>query len=892
MEIIAYPILIRNDPDKSDELIEFRERWGLADSGTFLLAKNDWWHGGAHFKSKTDTGKNHLPRRKEQLISVVGGGGLPGLGSLLPNLPDLGSGSIFSLPKPNTGIGGVCLPPPPPIIYDTSASTEAETFNEAIQAIAKGKIIAYRLNQNWLECEVFQEIKSNREISNLEKYSTSFVLIEHDLEQPYLKLNLGTSTHEEVLFLGYKFYSLYMHLSPVSDLNKPGAMLPWFMCTERKELNPQLNRSEEIILLDPADDSTTTAIDTATRNDLVYVKTIARSVDVTSPVPTTAAPERTIWIPKTSIMRGKGSNNNKYYTVHQIDYYYEPSTKEVDSLHRSIEIDKIKVLPATDAIPVEVGDIIGFPGGTIIDKKHIGGMFHFEIFAKDVNFMENIKASAALSKPYYHNSTEYFYYVTNQGDTTTNPFAAGEFYHQLHHSTSASAGPAWANWYTIGSTENSAGTSYTHTFFNGTTSTVLTSSGATNKFLEIYSDADWKKGPEPWREENASSYVDANGSKTSATLPSSTEKMVFIFHSEWSDDNVPARYAQLKNTMVKYDAFIDFVKGHCFWKEVKAVYTSFPDAGNVFHFHPTSFIGQLRRLMQPYYKATPTKLRRFLDRHTNETLALLKKREDELVQWIGTSSDTDAFPNGAVAQTIKDEFKKWFGYYVPAPVTIPATTTTAGVTTPATTTQPPFVLPTPAGLVVRDSRNNLLSLPSNLTTVRNAIVWVKRMIHNMIRAIEGVISTSKYVNAYASTDGYEDLYGYVYAVDDERMYIHVAHQFLKQPSNINNHNKLYVHDSNPPESGVTIAHELSHFKNIGEMVDATGTNLSKGLYDLVVRYNDAAGISQIIGPYTRTPCEDRALVAPVACLCNADNFAYYVNFDVTQTYDDSFEYYE
>lgn len=139
------------------------------------------------------------------------------------------------------------------------------------------------------------------------------------------------------------------------------------------------------------------------------------------------------------------------------------------------------------------------------------------------------------------------------------------------------------------------------------------------------------------------------------------------------------------------------MKDYCFWAEVKAIHANFPAPADVFHFHPTRFITQLRRLMQPYCKANPSKLKRYLDRHTNESLAMLKKREKELTQWLGTSSAADPFPNGVVAQIVKDEFKKWFGYFVPAPIVTPAVTV-AGVTTPAITTQPPFVLPTPIGV--------------------------------------------------------------------------------------------------------------------------------------------------------------------------------------------------
>lgn len=85
-------------------------------------------------------------------------------------------------------------------------------------------------------------------------------------------------------------------------------------------------------------------------------------------------------------------------------------------------------------------------------------------------------------------------------------------------------------------------------------------------------------------------------------------------------------------------------------------------------------------------------------------------------------------------------------------------------------------------LTIKDTHDTVLSLPINLTTVRSAIVWVQRIIHNMILAIESILTTSRYVNAYGATYNYESLYAYVYSVDEERMHIHLAHLFLTQPA--------------------------------------------------------------------------------------------------------------
>ena len=84
------------------------------------------------------------------------------------------------------------------------------TINKPLQAIADGKLIAYRLGRDYLEADLRH---SGRNPKN--QYSNSFALIQHEAQVKGRTLN---------------YYSLYMHLMPASGYQaKPNLAIPDFI---------------------------------------------------------------------------------------------------------------------------------------------------------------------------------------------------------------------------------------------------------------------------------------------------------------------------------------------------------------------------------------------------------------------------------------------------------------------------------------------------------------------------------------------------------------------------------------------------------------------------------------------------------------------------------------
>ncbi|MFD0992987.1 TIGR02594 family protein [Tenacibaculum geojense] len=81
--------------------------------------------------------------------------------------------------------------------------------SNCVRAIADGKIIAYRMAEDYL-----------LEKGTQRKYSNSFILIQHNYESPgKIKKEAGST---ESVKQKLRFYSLYMHLLPKSELEKDG----------------------------------------------------------------------------------------------------------------------------------------------------------------------------------------------------------------------------------------------------------------------------------------------------------------------------------------------------------------------------------------------------------------------------------------------------------------------------------------------------------------------------------------------------------------------------------------------------------------------------------------------------------------------------------------------
>lgn len=931
MEVILYPIQARNDAGAfSNDHAGIAARWALAQSGTFLVGKNNWWHGGAHFKSLLDLNKDAAvaPRQEKTTVDLAKLlTGLANASEQVKKIDILGSLSKGESLVKIVGDSVVNSMPSGTVttqIINPPAPNPPETFHEAVQAIAPGKIIAYRLNREWKEYQSLTTGKVPGEfIKELLKYSTGFVLIEHNLKHDYMKLKLsGGSNYTESLYTKFRFYTLYMHLVPLSTLQKPGARLPWFLTTTRTDAASTaphyMLRNAALTLRKPAG-GTASSIAEAAVNGLVAISH-----------PTLGD----IWLEQSAVAKHKSTG--KFHTAYPIRHYYKSASAQLDQPNADVVYDQVKVLAGANAIPVNAGDILGYPGGTIIDGKTMGGLFHFEVFAQDLDFLDNKPkdSSGNLDKPFYANTTRAFDLIDNKHDTATNPFASGQYYHGTTATSASGATPAtsWQTYYHSYTEKKAAvaaipgtpavpattttpaiaatpGTPaipehFEHYLFDGTnTSSALThivsaAATGTNAFLEIYSDSDWKKGPKPWTVENATRYIDVNGAYLSAKLPASTTELALRFYSEWSDHNLNSRYLALKNNHTDYDGFINFVREHCFWSEVKTSIVDFPAPQDVCHFHPVGFIQQLKRIMTPYHDTKPLDLRLYLNRHTNETLAILRTRKQELDIWLqGTSLTADAQPKGTASPALKAAFKQWFGFYTtpPKPPTPPALGSGAGTTakpSPAAgagTATPPFTLP--ASPPPAYSHGTLITSLPTITNMVQAINFVRGIITRNIAVLEQ-LETSKYMHGFRGN--FRSNYAYVYGADQNH-HIHLAHAFLKNRA-IDNTKRITVNDTkNPPDTVQTIAHECSHFHDVGQLnvPGSSGGTTVTGLYDLIIKVPgpSAGSTPKSIGPYGPGPCMDIATYHPVASLCNADNYGYFALYDISLSYNDTYAYF-
>ncbi|WP_407266780.1 SH3 domain-containing protein [Tenacibaculum maritimum] len=100
-----------------------------------------------------------------------------------------------------------------------------EGAKKAIQTIAKGRIIAYRLQ------EKYEVLKGTQKASKKKyTYSNSFILMQHDLElTKEVQTKEGTDKVEKKQVT---FYSLYNHLMPLKEQEKLGLPFPDFISKE------------------------------------------------------------------------------------------------------------------------------------------------------------------------------------------------------------------------------------------------------------------------------------------------------------------------------------------------------------------------------------------------------------------------------------------------------------------------------------------------------------------------------------------------------------------------------------------------------------------------------------------------------------------------------------
>ncbi|UZW60197.1 M35 family metallo-endopeptidase [Lysobacter enzymogenes] len=483
--------------------------------------------------------------------------------------------------------------------------TGGATGGFAVQAVARGRIVAYRLNDDW---QTYEPVAGT-----VHKFSSSFVLIKHDLEHNYRP---DPAFPNEKLFGKYRFYSLYMNLLPKAQLQAK-ARLPWFLCSNRVD-PPALvgKRGAECLYQD-------------SKNGMVQLKIGATSH----------------WVPRNMVATRTVAGALKYFLTDPLGFSYnrDPSTFKPG-------IQTNAVVPCN--IKVEAGDIIGYPGGVTVGTSFVDELLHFETFVNDADIA-------------FADNTSTYTYAGNK--SRAGKLACGEFSRDSSVPPPAPAPgapappptpPVWSRHYNINTKTTSAGS--THYLFTPPTTTLP---GTTA--LKVYSDVDWKKGPTPWLFWRGSQFLKANGhvdhAKTQPTAVQA-ERMAVKQRTEWSSGDLPGRFAELQAgesglpalAAAEFTKFVAHAKSQCFWEQVPGL----PPATALWHLNPLYFVAQLRRCLLPFHHVEPAAFDRLAQRTFTEALNLLDERDKELV---------------AMTPATQARFLQWFGYTAPSPPLVAST---------------------------------------------------------------------------------------------------------------------------------------------------------------------------------------------------------------------------
>lgn len=233
-----------------------------------------------------------------------------------------------------------------------------------VQAIADGKIIAYKIDST------YKKYNPDPNNSSLQlEFSSSFILIEHNFEY---------STDLEItnVFRGYKFYSLYMHLAPKTDYFdgngvKNSKKIPYLF--SMKQNSAVLKTHNGMLTIGEKIDFGKKAV---YQGDFLDAKIASKGLD--------------LWINKKNIRFYKKSSSDMTL-ADNLDYVFLKSESNPNNFLSTIQFDKVIDL-SSNPIPIKSGDLIGYLGKNIEDNnKTQDGVIHFEIFcdSKNISFLEN-----------------------------------------------------------------------------------------------------------------------------------------------------------------------------------------------------------------------------------------------------------------------------------------------------------------------------------------------------------------------------------------------------------------------------------------------------------------------------------------------------------------------
>jgi hypothetical protein len=498
--------------------------------------------------------------------------------------------------------------------------------DNAVQAIADGKIIAYRLGTEWKDYD-FDPGQPKQSIS------TSFVLIEHNLEQAYV----GSPP---IMFKNYRFYSLYMHLASKTRLSQlsssPARPLPLFLVSEVTSKNMDTNPTTPFL----------------TRHTPITVlsdisKPLNGLVQFAS-VPTPPLASITGWVEREAIISTLPATSSTppivglsaAPSISMLNYpIWRYFTSNLTTFNSSIQFDTV----VNCNIPVKAGDIIGYPGGGGDAVTHtMDDIIQLDIFTDDryINFLENVNGA----------NTDRLIF------TPSNKFMAGKLYDADNE----------------------------YDYIKPDNPTIFEPAGPQPSAPDVTTDADFlaiihattKPAPNNalWFKKDGSAYFNANGDYKeglpSTISPSERQHLIFKQKPEWVKSDANTRYTILKTgnsvhakiSDAKYNNLVKFHELISFWSDVGTL----PSPSKIWYFNPIYFIAHLQRIMTPYHDAQPIRFTRFIERAINETILVLQSRLREMNDYKALVDSGNM--TVAAASPMAAKFNKWFGYHPTNPL--------------------------------------------------------------------------------------------------------------------------------------------------------------------------------------------------------------------------------
>lgn len=686
--------------------------------------------------------------------------------------------------------------------------------NHHVQAIADGKIIAYRLDKT------YKKYTPDYKNPSLQlEFSSSFILIEHDFEY------VTDLEPNKKLFPKYKFYSLYMHLAPLNDFFennsiKPNKNIPYPFCMKKNKTI--LSGIQDKIKIG---DKVGVNGSLTFKNGFVDCSLKNGTLDV--------------WLDKKNLRKLKGQNPVSLEIGEILDFLYMKNECHPEKPLPSIIYDDV-VDVSSNPIDVKAGEFIGYLGKNIGENtQSVENSIHFEIFTDITNetFLNN-----SIAMPHFTNEE-----LTNLDNTKS--FMAGKMYkhkatqNRLHifdefmaiyPSVDVNTGTM------LGFNEVSLNPS-----INVTTGQYNSSQISPTGYPIVTTDMNWLSGNNSWVKLNYLDICDVDYTvdvkKISLLGPDKNKKTVYIkTHSEWAKQNIENRYRVLKKgkkiargviipklKSTNWENFIKYAQEFCFWEKVGGL----PKYDEIICFSPIYFLERLERCFVPLASLNSNDTHKILIHGINNAERLLSKKLYSLEKW--RRGGFTPLPS----DSIHTDFLNWFGYR--------------------------------KGSTYRNNQryqveaNGAVVAVQNIPSLRSAVDYVVNLINLQLKFIREELTLLNFMSGL-SISNFENTFAFVYKDGVVKKHIFLCFRIFS-PDIIYNSNKFNINNIGSRDFSLeavnTLCHELTHFRDLG------------GLSDMKIIHNQS---HTEIGPYGETDCRDLALQYPSVALRNSDNFSFFI----------------